>query len=310
MEARFISDGVRAAPPLQISVGRKVSRREHILMGIDLAATAGMEVGPLCSPMVTHQEGEIFYVDFATKKYLSEKYRDDKNIDPTKLVDVDGIWGQQSLTQCVGGKKFEYVVASHVGEHVPDLITWLEEIASVLKSGGSLRLALPDKRYMFDYARPETQTFDLVAAWLGKSRKPTLRQVLEHYELARRVDVAAAWKGPLDIRKLVRLETVARGMNKARNVALNDAYEDVHCWVFTPQSLAANFVEVAAMGLLKFKCDLLIPTQGGEIEFFLHMSVSNDQSEIIESWRRAEKIAALRPRYTSNRGWLGWAFKA
>ncbi len=51
----------------------------------------------------------------------------------------------------------DLLVASHVIEHVPDLITWLREIASVLKPTGQARLAIPDRRYTFDLLRVETQ---------------------------------------------------------------------------------------------------------------------------------------------------------
>jgi predicted SAM-dependent methyltransferase len=35
------------------------------------------------------------------------------------------------------------VIASHVIEHTPDLVTWLAEIRAILQPNGTLRLAIP-----------------------------------------------------------------------------------------------------------------------------------------------------------------------
>jgi 2-polyprenyl-3-methyl-5-hydroxy-6-metoxy-1,4-benzoquinol methylase len=45
-----------------------------------------------------------------------------------KLVEVDAIWGQNTLTEALKGQQVDYIVASHVIEHVPDLIHFLIQI--------------------------------------------------------------------------------------------------------------------------------------------------------------------------------------
>ena len=41
-------------------------------------------------------------------------------------------------------------------------MSWLNEIAGVLTTGGQVRLAIPDRRYTFDYARAETTIADVM----------------------------------------------------------------------------------------------------------------------------------------------------
>ena len=51
---------------------------------------------------------------------------------------------------------YDWIVASHLVEHTPDLIGFLNDCDSLLKENGVLSLAIPDQRYCFDYFRPLT----------------------------------------------------------------------------------------------------------------------------------------------------------
>ena len=297
-EGRLIKPGLRAAPPqLELIQGnwKLQSRRNRILAGIDLTTDFGLEIGALCFPMVTHQEGHIFYVDFATTDELKKNYANDPAVDISKIVEVDAIWGNRSLQDCVEQRTFDYVVASHVVEHVPDLITWLAEIASVLKSTGSLRLAAPDRRFTFDYLRNESRLHDVLDAYLNKQRRPSSRQILENCDLCREVDYQEAWQGELDTSKLRPKSSVVAGLDLARQSLSNGTYFDMHCWIFTPRSFCELMQRLAELDLLTLKCDTFIPTQPGEIEFVIHMSPSTNKSEILFSWNSAAKIEM--PRY-------------
>jgi hypothetical protein len=79
---------------------------------------------------------------------------------------------------------FDYVIASHVIEHVPDVIGWLCDIRSVLRDDGVLSLAIPDHRRCFDALRSPTVTADLIHAHLRKPTVPSPRQVFDHYSSA------------------------------------------------------------------------------------------------------------------------------
>src|SRR5580658_7325812 len=102
-----------------------MDRREIILNGLDLSKLVGVEIGALDKPLVRRQDGEVIYVDHADRETLVEKYKADPNVNKDSLVHVDAIWGENTLADAVSYRKVDYVVASHVIEHVPDLITWL-----------------------------------------------------------------------------------------------------------------------------------------------------------------------------------------
>ena len=46
---------------------------ERIL--IDINNSKGIEIGALCSPIVEKNDGNIFYVDYADKAFLQNRYK-------------------------------------------------------------------------------------------------------------------------------------------------------------------------------------------------------------------------------------------
>lgn len=209
-ENRDMRPGVRAVPfKYPFRQGLLPQRRDKILAGLDLPSLAGVEIGALTRPLVAKSEGNIFYVDHAGTNTLKDQYRLHHWVDTTQIVDVEGIWGNNSLQDCIGpGRKVDYVVASHVIEHTPDMITWLGEIRAILVPNGTLRLAIPDRRYTFDYLRFETRVHDVLDAYLQRTRTPLPRLVIEHHSLLRQVDAKAAWDGTLNRSDLERYSTV------------------------------------------------------------------------------------------------------
>ena len=109
---------------------------------------------------------------------LKAEYTDNSYVDISKIVLVDAIWGSQTLLEAVG-RRVDYVIASHVAEHVPDLVGWLREIREVLRPGGTLRLIVPDKRFTFDIDRRETDLADVLEAHAVKVRTPLPRAIIE-----------------------------------------------------------------------------------------------------------------------------------
>jgi SAM-dependent methyltransferase len=278
----------------QISVSPEslnASRRDRILAGLDTKTLRGLEIGALASPLVLPSEGEIRFVDHVDTDALREKYRLDPSVDIANIAEVGAVWGSQTLQDCLGqDDKVDYVLASHVIEHVPDLVTWLAEIRSVLRPGGSLRLAVPDRRFTFDYLRSESKIHDVLDAYIRRARAPLPRLILEHFSLARRVDREAAWDGALDPAQLRRFHDLQDGLAVARDALTEGTYYDVHCWVFTPESFAALCAEMASLNLLGLACDFLFETRRNEFEFIVGMNPSDDRNQILESWIKLSEV--------------------
>lgn len=247
----------------------------------------GLEIGALTNPIVTKAEsaGKILYVDHADTQTLRRKYPATE-IAHHDLVDVDLVWGERTLAESLGpGRTVDYVVNAHVIEHVPDLVTWLAEIHAVLEPTGQLRMAIPDRRFTFDLPRRNATLADALAAAIDRPRRPTPRQVLDHFLNVAAVDRVQAWRGEIDPDALTPDHTKADAQIKAERVAQTDFYQDTHCWVFTPLSFATICAGLAELGHLPFACADLYPTEYLDLEFFVAMRPARDPADAIDTWR-------------------------
>ncbi len=269
-----------------------MNRREKLLTGLARADLLGLEIGALNNPVALKSEGKVIYVDHFDTNALREKYRKDPNVDVAAIVDVDAIWGVQTLAQCIGeNRKVDYVVASHVIEHVPDLITWLEEISAILTATGEVRLAVPDRRFTFDYFRNETRFCELVASWMVRARRPQPLQIADHMLNVTQIDLTAAWRqraDPAHRRALFDFPGVPAVINDSLT---NGTYHDVHCWIFTPASFAALMQDILRAGLTDLGCAFFHDTAPGTLEFIVAMKRMADPDDAARSWITMQEAA-------------------
>lgn len=264
-------------------------RITRLLQGLDLANGRGLEIGALFTPILRRPAHAVRYLDHLPTDALRAKYVNDPAVDPARIVAVDFVWTDEPLLELVGADApFDHVVASHVIEHVPNLLGWLDQIGSVLSVGGALRLIVPDRRFTFDIARAETVLADVLAARLEERTRPAPREILDFYCNYQIVDRTAAAGGLLPPPDGASINEVALATAHAR-ASLAGEYRDVHCQVFTPRSFAALMNNLARLGLIRFRCCRLDDTMPGEIDFFVHLARSDDQADLQESWAVAAR---------------------
>lgn len=120
----------------------------------------GIEIGALHNPMpVNSTRAKVRYVDRVPLEGQREHYPE---LIDFKLVPPDIVADADRLTM-VADNSEDFIIANHLMEHLPDPIGALKEWYRVLKPGGILFLALPDKRFTFDKDRPRTVLAHLVA---------------------------------------------------------------------------------------------------------------------------------------------------
>ncbi|MCY7275340.1 MAG: class I SAM-dependent methyltransferase [Phormidesmis sp. CAN_BIN44] len=259
-----------------------LTRNEKLLHCIDVAKQVGAEIGPLDRPVVTRRMGQIRYVDHDTTEALWIKYADPANhVDTSKIVEVDYVWGEKSLSDLLQGEApIDYVIASHVIEHVPDFIGWLNEVKAILKPGGILSLAIPDKRRCFDYHRQLTKTADVVEAYLRNSKTPSPRQIFDHLSSAVTFGGNIAWDRSVDATQLVHCHSTAEAWVTAKNSFTTGDYCDVHCWVFTPISFLKLLSDLTDLDLLKFEVVQFYVTEGCEFFVSLRATDQPDRAKV------------------------------
>ncbi len=268
-----------------------MNRRDKLLAGFDLRIVKAMEIGALDKPVIPPDTPGVFYVDHTDTATLRQKYLDDPHVDKDRLVHVGGVWGANTLAQAAAtAAPFDLIVASHVVEHVPDLVTWFEELASVLGPKGEVRLAIPDRRYTFDFLRRETVIADVLDAWICRARRPTNRCVLDHALHVGAIDCGQAWQPGFDGSELVTWNTPEQAIALARHALVDDQYHDVHCWVFTPQSFGRLMVELARCGVVRLRCAGFHDTAPNTFEFFVALQACDDPNEVLASWQAVARF--------------------
>ncbi len=260
-------------------------RRAILLEGLDLGATQGLEIGPLHNPILAKSEARVLYVDHVGTEALREKYRGDPNVPAERIVAVDLVWNGD-LNEACGGRRFDYVVASHVIEHVPDLIGWLSQLKSVLHPSGGVRLIVPDRRYCFDYRRQSSSAADMILAHRARATAPGPRQILDFMLNIAPRDLADAWRGAAASEQPPSRQEYNQAI-AAMQLAAAGAYRDVHCWVFTPLSFARLMRQLAAYGLLGFACTRCAATAPDSLDFFVHLMATDDERLIADTWQWA-----------------------
>ncbi|MBN3848610.1 class I SAM-dependent methyltransferase [Paraburkholderia sp. Ac-20342] len=267
------------------------NRREKLLRGLNIKDGIGVEIGALCRPFVRRDKGRVIYVDYTDSATLREKYRNDPGVNIDEIVEVDAIWGENTLRDAVHGQYVDYVVASHVIEHVPDLITWLREISSILKPQGEVRLIVPDRRFTFDCAREDTRLTDIMLSYLVRARVPQPHSLIDYVMNAVKVSGTDIWTGQATSRTAEKHHNWQDALAVARDVMENKTYHDTHCWTFTPSSFAELMGRISMTGLVDFACEGFHDTVYMGTEFFVSLRRSKEPEYISASWNRMARAA-------------------
>ena len=150
----------------------------------------------------------------------------------------------------------DIAIASHVIEHVPDPIGWLQSVRDAIKPGGVLALSVPDKRFTFDYKRENSSLADIVGSFLEKPLKPTPRMIFDAKSQAvtRNGEISwYTWDKKVQQNEIKQVETTESAFDFAREASLTSDYVDVHCWVFTNDSFKELVKELISLNLIPFE---------------------------------------------------------
>jgi predicted SAM-dependent methyltransferase len=246
-------------------------KRVRLLGDHDVSLLRGAEIGPLSRPIIKRAESEVYYIDYCTTEELREKYAAVPDAHPDNIENVDFVWAGQPLAEVLADKTpLDYVVASHVIEHVPDLVGWLKDIHAVLKPGGRLLLIIPDKRFTFDIYRRLSSIEEVDDAFKEQRRIPGLRTIMDHFANAVSADTWALW----DDYKLADHLKYFHGpefLNVAYEHFQQGKYIDIHCWVFTPWSFLELMGKVISGFGVNFELGHFLTTQDHDLEFYVQL---------------------------------------
>jgi SAM-dependent methyltransferase len=219
-----------------------VRRRQALLDYTDISNKVGVEIGPYDRPIVTKDLADIRYADLRTTEQLKTAAKNGKNQrDPSNIVDIDFVLSKDGIDFPI---KFDFIVASHVLEHVPDPVGWLNQLSNFLNPGGFVFLAVPDKQFIFDHLRPSTS----LGVLLEKSRlAPKIPSPAEVFD---------AFNFHLSSIKPLKYTHGTDKALKMREKAIAGEFVGCHCNVFTSEEFQRDFSTLTEMGVLQPKLSM------------------------------------------------------
>jgi SAM-dependent methyltransferase len=147
-----------------------------------LIAGSGIEIGALHSPFPVPRGARVRYVDRLTTEQLRAEYPE---LGAAPLVPVDLVDDGETLSK-LADESQDFVIASHFLEHCQDPIGTLRAHLRVLRAGGILLLALPDRRHGVDRSRRATPLDHIVA---DHERGTKASRAQHYYDWVSLVDV-------------------------------------------------------------------------------------------------------------------------
>lgn len=243
-------------------------RQIRITAGIQ-HESSGIEYGPLHRSLMPRDlYPKVRYVDFQSREQLVKHYEKDPNVDVSLIPEIDIVTGGRTITEFVDAESIDFVVASHVLEHVPDFIGWLETNLRLLRPGGRIALAFPDRRFCFDLSKQPTSFHEIVAAYLEQRTQPNFTQICDHIINTRKVTPVEVWNGTLTSENAPCIHALPGALTILGALAQKKEYHDVHCWKFSDAEFMETIRNVKLHFSLPFDLISFYPTQRNTTEFY------------------------------------------
>ena len=280
-----------------------MDRREQLLKHIT-KRQKGIEIGPWYAPLAAKREGynclsfDVF--DTETLKRNAEEYPDVDNSCVSSIEAVDIVGSSTEIYDIIAARgellTFDYILSSHNFEHLPNPIKFLQGCEQVLKLGGYLSMAVPDKRTCFDYFRPASTLGSWLEAYTNNCIRPTAVQFFEmgisYCTYSDEGDEeSTSFSLANNPRKINPQKVLKKNFDTymKRKGTEDVNYWDTHCWTFTPSSLYSILLDVIFLKLVNFDVEEITENNGNE--FYVHLrKVESRTFEDSEFYAKRESL--------------------
>jgi O-antigen biosynthesis protein len=210
----------------------------------------GLEIGPSHNPIAPKKTGyNVHVLDHATADELRVKYTGHP-VNLNNIEEVDFVWRGEPLTELIGREHcYDWIIASHVIEHVTDLVGFLRQCEKLLAPGGSISLVVPDKRFCFDYYRTLSNTGDALQAFTENRVRHSPGTVFDHFANESKMGENTITWAEHDRGDIQMTHSFEKAERFWKDALKNDKYIDAHSWRFTPSSFRIILNDLQRLGL-------------------------------------------------------------
>lgn len=252
--------------------------RDNIILQHIKKEGLGIEIGPSYNPIAPKRKGyNVHIIDHLNQEQLIDKYKNHP-VNTKFIEEVDFIWEGNSYASIIGKKNhYDWIIASHVIEHTPDLINFLSDCSILLKEDGILSLAIPDKRYCFDHFRPISSISSIIDNHLLKKTTHTPGTILEFTLNYVHKNGEGAWSSATD-GEYEFISSLQDGQNMMNAATDSSEYIDAHAWCFVPHSFRLLIHDLYNLGMISLQEIDFFPTNG--CEFYLTLGKMGQGSHL------------------------------
>lgn len=204
---------------VEVRIARRTLARVFV-SGSGIEAGAGTRPWPLPEGTICH------YGDIRSDEQLKEYFGAEVG-EQSGLIDAQNFAG-------VPDEAYDFALSAHVIEHLIDPIGAIAAAARVVKRGGIVMFAIPDKRFTFDEPRPVTPLAHLVEDYRTGGEPTRLEGCMEHVRY-----LHPQWNPPIPAEEQ---EGAALALAARRG---RDAF-DTHFHTWTSETLAEMIVWIEA----------------------------------------------------------------
>jgi hypothetical protein len=265
------------------------------LLGSANHATPIIEIGAGYNPIAPKADGwSTHVVDHCAQEELREKYAalgiGGDNIEP-----VDTVWQGGELHDAIPVElhgTFERLIGSHVIEHIPDVAGFLVALQHLLHKDGVIALAVPDRRYCFDYFKQHVMTGAVLDAFSARRTRHSLDNVWNHAAYSVLLDgLGARTQEPVrEAKFMIDFDEAMERFRRFDNTP-NHPYLDCHAWHFTPATFKLMILELGVLGVIDWHIEDLYGPEGCEFFVFLRRGA---ERQIEPSALRSRRMMLLR----------------
>jgi SAM-dependent methyltransferase len=126
----------------------KFSKPDRLALSGNYLNGSGIEIGAMDLPLQVKPGVKVRYLDRIPKEESAKLFPELKD----KLVDVDIIGDGESLFG-IPDNSNDFIIGNHFIEHTQNPISTIENMLRVIRKGGIVFMAIPDKRFTFDEDR-------------------------------------------------------------------------------------------------------------------------------------------------------------
>jgi predicted SAM-dependent methyltransferase len=241
----------------------------------------GLEIGPSHNPIAPKKSGyKVHVVDHASAEELRAKYTGHPvNLD--NIEEVDFVWRGQPLNELIGREHcYDWIVASHVIEHVTDFAGFIRQCEKLLVPGGVISLAVPDKRFCFDHYRTLSNTGDVLQAYTENRVRHSPGTIFDYFANVSKMDSERITWSKDDNGTLSMVHTLEEAEAYWKQALKNEEYIDAHGWRFTPSSFRIILNDLQHLGLTDLAEVSGFDTEG--FEFWITLSKRQPNSVIYD----------------------------